>query len=456
MSITDMLIPPWAGGIFLGPLGHLIVEVYKHFSNSSHKLFGTGEQPNTPAAPPPDGPAPPGGGSGPTRDEIDRLNREIAQLQQQLQQLHSAGSNATDQSGNNSDDGRRRNDQILTDERALADGLWPQGSTPEAESGRLAAMQQQIDELTRNVQDKANTANGIADGLRNLGMGLPGAGMPGLGGPGLGGPSLGGGMPSVGPLGGGLGAPPTVASHRNKDMKPPTVSSTDNDPLTPPRVSTPGTPNQPGPSNTAPGGAPTTSTQPAANPGPPVPAHPGGPPPSPPAANPDSKDITLPSGQVVTAPNPAAAKAVRNALNQPAGKGDVATTAYAGTGVTIPTDGADPGRKIDPTDLQPGDIAIFDDHTAIVAGNGQLIGPDGKLQPLGVINDAPGFKGFFRPTESIDTPTPPTAPPPGPSPAPAGTILASPLPPRTGTNTKPTPPGFNLPAQPQAQSQHVN
>jgi hypothetical protein len=105
--------------------------------------------------------------------------------------------------------------------------------------------------------------------------------------------------------------------------------------------------------------------------------------------------ITLPSGQVVTAPNPAAAKAVRNALNQPAGKGDVATLAYAGTGVTIPTDGADPGRKIHPSDLQPGDIAVFDDHTAIVAGNGQLVGPDGKLQPLGVINDTPGFKGVF-------------------------------------------------------------
>ncbi|EUA17326.1 hypothetical protein I552_0527 [Mycobacterium xenopi 3993] len=40
-----------------------------------------------------------------------------------------------------------------------------------------------------------------------------------------------------------------------------------------------------------------------------------------------------------------------------------------------------PGRKIDPADLQPGDIAVFDDHTAIVAGNGQLIGPTANCSP---------------------------------------------------------------------------
>lgn len=35
---------------------------------------------------------------------------------------------------------------------------------------------------------------------------------------------------------------------------------------------------------------------------------------------------------------------------------------------------------VDPAAAQPGDIAVFDDNsTAIVAGNGQLIGPDGQL-----------------------------------------------------------------------------
>lgn len=35
---------------------------------------------------------------------------------------------------------------------------------------------------------------------------------------------------------------------------------------------------------------------------------------------------------------------------------------------------------VDPAAAQPGDIAVFDDNsTAIVAGNGQFIGPDGQL-----------------------------------------------------------------------------
>lgn len=35
---------------------------------------------------------------------------------------------------------------------------------------------------------------------------------------------------------------------------------------------------------------------------------------------------------------------------------------------------------VDPTAAQPGDIAVFDDNsTAIILGNGQLIGPDGQI-----------------------------------------------------------------------------
>lgn len=47
---------------------------------------------------------------------------------------------------------------------------------------------------------------------------------------------------------------------------------------------------------------------------------------------------------------------------------------------------------VDPASARPGDIAVFTDHTAIVAGNGQLIGPAGKQDPTG-----PGFQGIFRP-----------------------------------------------------------
>lgn len=438
--VTDMLFPPWTRGLFLGPLGRLLVEEFKRFSHGGHELFGTGEQPNLPAPPPPPGPAPQTGGRGPTQDEIDKLNDTINKMQQEIKELHDAATHASEQSGANSDDGRRTNDRILRNGSDLGGALAPQGSTPEAESGRLAAMQQQIDALTKNVQDKANNANGIADALRNMGMSPLGMGMPGMGMPGMGMPALGGlgglGAPGMSPLGG-----PAVTAHPADELKPPKVTATDKDPLAAPKVTTPADQAPPAAPSTAPGTQP-ASPPPAAPAAPGAAAQPSNNPAPPPA--PESKDITLPSGQVVTAPNPAAAKAVRTAINQPAGKGDVATTAYAGTGVDIPTDGADPGRKIDPSDLQPGDIAVFDDHTAIVAGNGQLVGPDGKLQPLGVINDMPGFNGFYRPTEPADTAAPPTGPPPAaPSDHDRATTLASPPP--TTTDNQAVSPGFGLP-----------
>ncbi len=59
-------------------------------------------------------------------------------------------------------------------------------------------------------------------------------------------------------------------------------------------------------------------------------------------------------------------------------------------------DTRDPLPPVIPVDLasaRPGDIAVFADHTAIVADKGQLIGPAGCEDPTG-----PGFQGIFRPT----------------------------------------------------------
>lgn len=455
---TDVLLPP---PFFVGPLGEILQRIFNEVTDDGKQLFGTGEQPDLP--PPPQGAVPPSpDGQGPTQEKIDELTKAIADIHKQLEELHKAGEQATDDTGLNSNQGRTAHDQILGDGSLVTSGLTPQGLTPEADAGRLAAMQQQIDELTKNVEDRATTANGIADSLRNLGMGLPGAGMPGLGGaPSLGMPGLGGGMPGISPLGGpGLGEPPSVSSPSDDDfMEPPEVSSTADD-LNPPSVDATGTSAQDGVASASPAPAASAPDTAAPSSAPsPTPATPAAdaPPPAPEAT---STEITLPSGQVVTAPNPQAAAAVRNALSNPAGAGDVATTAYDGTGVEIPTDGADPGRKVDPTDVKPGDVVVFDDHTAIVAGNGQLIGPDGKLQPLGVINDMAGFQGIFRPTEPDDAPpTPAAAPgtePVSPSPVNATTVMAQPAttPPPAATESgtdQPPPadaePGFGLPAE---------
>lgn len=466
MSFEDLLDPGDILSAPLGPAGLVIGPMFRELFDIGRELFGSGDHPKLPPPPQPPPATPPPNGQGPTQEQIDKINKILADMQKQIEEMHKAGKTAADETADNSDAGRTAHDQILSGGADLGPGLAAQGDTPEADAGRLAALQQQLDELKQNVQEKAGNADGIADSLRNLGMGMPGMGMPALGGgPGLGMPSLGGGglgAPS------GLGAPPPLSSPtRNKDDLKPADLTKPNDALKPAPVTNaappPPTVATPAGTGAAPAPGPAAATPPSG--AAPPPAKPA---PDPAANTPASKDVTLPSGQVVTARTPQGAAAVRQALTRTPDSGDVATAAYAGTGVELPTDGADLGKKVDPADVKPGDIVVFSDHTAIVAGNGQLIGPDGKLQPLGVINDMPGFKGFFDPTATADapghatgaTPAPPGSPPvPGStsphgadptSSTPASAVMASPgtTKPTTGPIKPPSDPGFGLPAQP--------
>lgn len=446
MSVYDYLIPPWADDLLGATVVGLAARQYLALRDATRSLFGAGETPAPLPPPPPPQPPPPAGGSGPTQTEIDQLTAQITALQQQIAAMQSAAAQAGSDSAANSDTGRTTQDGLLSDEIAK-EALAPQGTTPDAQAAALAALQQQIDALTSNVQDKAGTADGIAEALRTLSTGMPSMGMPSMGMPPLGG--LGGfgglGAPPVSPVT--ATPPPAVTARAVEDLTAPPVVSTANET---PRVDNP----VPVPAAVIPPAAGPAATPPRAAPAA-APAGPTKPTPPPAAAAPaaGSTQISLPSGQTVTAPNAAAASAVRAALNQPAGRGDVATTAYAGTGVDIPTDGAEPGRRIDPADLQPGDIAVFGDHTALVAGNGQLVGADGKLQPLGVINDANNFQGFYRPTETADAPAaviPPatvgaSASPP---PTPGSTVLATPAALVPGALSKPAAAGPPSPTSP--------
>lgn len=428
-----------------------LLEKLKAFAHHAG-LFGAGGRVILPA-PPQRTPQPGPDGQGPAQDAIDKVNAALAEAQKTIDELHKAGGGFLDAVGENSDDGRIEQERILSEGAQLDPGISAQGNVPEAGAGRLEAIQQQVDELARNVQNKAEAANGIADGLRNMGAGMPGLGMPSLGGaPGL-------GMPggALSPLGGsGLGAPAPVDLAGSDPLKPAPVSSPGDGTLTPTPIQDTNPPLTAPTASTGATASPAGKASPAAAAATPADAKAKA------ADTPASKDITLPGGQVVTARSEQAAQAVRNALENPTGSGDMASAAYAGTGVDIPTDGADPGRKVDPADVKPGDIAICDDHTAIVAGNGQLIGPDGQLQPLGVINDWQGFKGFFDPTVAADADAAstatvpaaaPSAPPHGTATAPDTTVLAAgparaPATGSSGTTQVPVSPGFGLSATP--------
>ncbi|MCK2201068.1 C40 family peptidase [Corynebacterium callunae] len=58
------------------------------------------------------------------------------------------------------------------------------------------------------------------------------------------------------------------------------------------------------------------------------------------------------------------------------------------------------GTQVSADQLQPGDLAVWDGHVAMYAGNGELIeaGDPVQLNPLRTSNMGMAFQGFFRPT----------------------------------------------------------
>jgi cell wall-associated NlpC family hydrolase len=127
--------------------------------------------------------------------------------------------------------------------------------------------------------------------------------------------------------------------------------------------------------------------------------------------------IVLPDGSTAVAPNKEAADAVRNALSQQGvpyvwggtspGEGldcsGLTQWAYGEAGVGLPrlAQEQNVGTAVDPGDLMPGDLAVWDGHVAMVIGNGQLVeaGDPVQVGPIRTSNSGMGFYGFYRPTE---------------------------------------------------------
>lgn len=128
-------------------------------------------------------------------------------------------------------------------------------------------------------------------------------------------------------------------------------------------------------------------------------------------------EVRLPDGSTVTAPNAEAAGAVRSALTQQGvpyvwggttpGAGldcsGLTQWSYAQQGVDIPrlAQEQDIGSSVAAGDVQPGDLAVWDGHVAMVIGNGQLVeaGDPVQVGPIRTTNSDMAFKGFYRPTQ---------------------------------------------------------
>jgi len=130
----------------------------------------------------------------------------------------------------------------------------------------------------------------------------------------------------------------------------------------------------------------------------------------------EAETITLPDGATATAPNKVAADAVRYALTQlgvpyrwggtTPGVGldcsGLTQWAYHQAGLDIPrlAQQQDVGCAVNPHDLRPGDLAVWDGHVAMIVGKGTMIeaGDPVQLSPIRTTNAGQGFHGFFRPT----------------------------------------------------------
>lgn len=87
-------------------------------------------------------------------------------------------------------------------------------------------------------------------------------------------------------------------------------------------------------------------------------------------------------------------------------------------GLQLPEEGKNLGAKVDPSDMQPGDVLKWQDKTMVAVAPDLVADPTqpGVTHTLeDVLKDQRGFQGVFRPTAAAP-PTAPAAPPPGAAP----------------------------------------
>lgn len=374
-------------GVLVGPALTAGAELFSEVYQTMHRLFGQGnppERPDAPDAPPMD--------QGTSKDEEGKAHDDNQKGAGNL----AKGAEKGKKHGKDAAEGAQ-------DDKKKLEALWKEhekntqttsnGGTTETENSTTQAMRDGLRDMRNLVSGAADNSAARAGGLPmpSLGglnpLGMGGGGMNPMGG------MLGGGQPGGMGAGGGLpfgmgGAGPDLnAAHQGHVPNPldnalnppdapagPAAGNTADHPA-------PGTPaDHPGPGNDHNSTGHAIITDPAAT---------------------NSREVVTGDGKdKTTAPDDVSAAVLRHALANP-NTPNMAEAAYAAAGITLPGNGADPGKVVGIGEIVPGDIVRLADRDTLVWGNGKVLNPDGTTQPIDQAINSSTLKGIFHVARSL-------------------------------------------------------